>query len=152
MWWETVLTWLPPIRSTRPSRQARSPRRVSGSSFTNRPEVDAVVQLGLGIQAASGQLMRSGPFYPDHGLERMVAFHTSQDARYAEAAKEASERHDVPLLVCTEHVNTDRHYGNSGPVTVKQGGRLCYPSAHRAIRALRALVDYAEYRASLEAS
>jgi acetyltransferase len=116
------------------------------------PDVDAVIQLGLGIQAASAQLMKSGRFYPDHGLERMVAFHESQDRRYAEAAREASERHGVPLLTCTELVNTDRHYGNAGPVSVKEGGRLCYASAHRAIRALRALVDYAEYREFLQPS
>jgi hypothetical protein len=30
---------------------------------------------------------------------------------------------------------------------VKAEGRLCYASAHRAVRALRALVDYAEFRA-----
>ena len=50
------------------------------------------------------------------------------------------------MLTATELVNSDRHYGNSGPLGVREEGRLCYASAHRAIRALRALVDYAEYR------
>jgi hypothetical protein len=46
-------------------------------------------------------------------------------------------------------VHADREYGNAGPVCVREGGRLCYPSAHRAVAALRALVDYAEFRAGL---
>jgi len=110
------------------------------------PDVDAVIQLGIGIQAASAQAMKTGPFYPGHGLERMVAFHERQDRRYAQAAREASERHAKPVLTATELVHTDRHYGNPGPRGVREEGRLCYASAHRAVRALRALVDYAEFR------
>ena len=64
------------------------------------------------------------------------------------AAAEASRRHGKPILVASDLVYTDRAYGNPGPLTVKQGGRLCYPSAHRSVAALRALVDYAEFRAS----
>ena len=109
-------------------------------------EVDAVIHLGLGIQAAQAQAFRSGSFYPGHGLERIVEFHERQDRRYAKAAREASERHGKPVLSATEQVYTDRFYGNSGPVGVREEGRLCYPSAHRAVAALRALVDYAEFR------
>jgi acetyltransferase len=110
------------------------------------PQVDAVIHLGIGIQAASANLLKRGPFYPDHGLERMVAFHERQDRRYAEAARQASERHRKPVLTASELAVTDRHYGNPGPQGVKAEGRLCYASAHRAVRALRALVDYAEFR------
>ncbi len=113
------------------------------------PDVDAVIHLGIGIQAASANVLKSGPFYPDHGLERMVSFHERQDRRYAQAAREAAERHGIPVLTATELAVTDRHYGNSGPPGVKQEGRLCYPSAHRAVRALRALVEYTEYRACI---
>ena len=49
--------------------------------------------LGMGIQSNQAALMREGPFYPDHGLERIVAYHERQDARFAEAAAEISERH-----------------------------------------------------------
>jgi acetyltransferase len=115
------------------------------------PQVDAVIHLGIGIQAASAYVLKSGPFYPDHGLERMVAFHERQDRRYAQAAREASERHQKPVLTATELVNTDRHYGNPGPRGVLAEGRFCYASAHRAVRALRALVEYAEYRRALGA-
>jgi acyl-CoA synthetase (NDP forming) len=111
------------------------------------PDVDAVIHLGIGIQAASANVLKSGQFYPDYGLERIVSFHERQDRRYAEAAREASERHGKPVLTATELVNCDRHYGNSGPLGVREEGRLCYASAHRAIRALRAMVEYAEYRA-----
>ncbi len=110
------------------------------------PEVDAVIHLGIGIQAAQAQVLKSGPFFPGHGLERIVGFHERQDRRYAEAAREASERHGVPVLTATELVHTDRDYGNPGPQGVKEEGRYCHASAHRAVRALRALVDYAEFR------
>ena len=110
------------------------------------PDVDAVIHLGLGIQAASANVLKSGEFYPDHGLERIVGFHERQDRRYAQAAREASERHGIPVLTATELGVTDSAYGNTGPEGLKDEGRLCYQSAHRAVRALRALVDYAEFR------
>jgi len=116
------------------------------------PDVDAVIQLGIGIQAASAQAMKTGPFYPGHGLERMVAFHERQDRRYAQAAREASERHRKPVLTATELVHTDRHYGNPGPRGVREEGRLCHASAERAVRALRALVEVAEFRAGAGAA
>jgi acetyltransferase len=114
----------------------------------SHPDVDAVIHLGIGIQAASAYVLESGEFYPDYGLERIVSYHQRQDRRYAQAAREVSERHGKPVLTATELVNCDRHYGNSGPLGVREEGRLCYASAHRAVRALRALVDYAEYRAA----
>jgi acyl-CoA synthetase (NDP forming) len=107
------------------------------------PEVDAVIHLGLGIQAAQAHAFRSGPFFPGHGLERIVEFHERQDRRYARAAREASERHRKPVLSASELTYTDRAYGNPGPVGVREEGRLCYPSAHRAVAALRALCSYA---------
>jgi acetyltransferase len=110
------------------------------------PEVDAVIHLGLGIQAAQAQAFRSGSFYPGHGLDRIVEFHERQDRRYAAAAREASERHGKPVLSATEQTYTDRFYGNAGALGVREEGRLCYPSAHRAVAALHALVAYAEFR------
>ncbi len=50
------------------------------------------------------------------------------------------------MLSATELVHTDRHYGNSGPEGVREEGRLCHASAHRAIDSLRALCRYAEFR------
>ena len=110
------------------------------------PEVDAVLHLGLGIQAAIAHGFRSGAFHPDHGLGRMADFHESQDRRYAQAAADASRKHDKPVLTATELVYTDREYGNAGPLAVREAGRVCYPSAHRAVAALRAAVSYAEFR------
>ena len=110
------------------------------------PDVDAVLLLGIGIQSNQAHVFRTGPFFPGHGLDRIVEFHERQDRRYAEAAREASERHQKPVLVATELTYTDRFYGNAGPVAVRDGGRLCYASAHRAVNALRALASYVEYR------
>jgi acetyltransferase len=116
--------------------------------ITGHPDIDAVIHLGVGIQAASAGTMKTGEFYPDHGLERIVDFHERQDRRYVEAARECSERHDKPVLSTTELVHTDITHQNPGPSGVREEGRICYASAHRAVRALRALVDYAEYRAT----
>jgi acetyltransferase len=110
------------------------------------PDVDAIVHLGLGIQAAQANLFRKGPFFPGHGLERITEYHERQDRRFAEAARDASMHHGKPVLTATELVHTDRDYGNSGPLAVKEFGRVCHASAHRAISALRALVDWAEFR------
>ncbi|MGI8756210.1 MAG: acetate--CoA ligase family protein [Acidimicrobiales bacterium] len=102
--------------------------------IASHPEVDAVIQLGVGIQANQARLMRDGPFYPHHGLERIVAFHERQDARYAEAAAEISRATDKPILLATELAVTNP--ANAAPATVRATGRLCYPSANRAVTAL----------------
>jgi acetyltransferase len=108
------------------------------------PEVDAVIHLGLGIQAAQAAVLESGEFHPDYGLDRIASFHQKQDRRYAAAASESSERHGVPVLSATELVVS--HPENPGPRGLREEGRLGYASAHKAVRALRALVDYAEFR------
>ena len=110
---------------------------------TGHPDVDAVLHLGLGIQAAQGAAFETGAFYPDHGLERITGYHKNQDARFAEAAREVSERFQKPVLSVTELAISDP--GNPGPATVREAGRVCYPSAHRAVAALRALIDWSEY-------
>ena len=109
------------------------------------PHVDAVIHLGIGIQAAQAQVFRSGRFYPEHGLERIAEFHQRQDRRYAAAAAAASARHAKPVLSASELVQSDRAYGNSGPRGLREEGRLCYPSAHRAVAALAALCRYANW-------
>jgi acyl-CoA synthetase (NDP forming) len=113
------------------------------------PDVDAVIHLGLGIQGATANLFRQGPFWPDHGLARIAEYHERQERRYAEAARDASERHGKPVLSATELVYCDRDYGNAGPLAVREVGRVCYPSAHRAVAALRALVAWGEHRQRL---
>ncbi len=110
------------------------------------PGVDAIVHLGLGIQAGQANAFKSGRFGGDESIARIADFHERQDRRYAKAAREASEKHGKPILTATELVYTDRFYGNSGPLGVREEGRICYPSAHRAVSALRAMVEYAEYR------
>ena len=110
------------------------------------PEVDAVLHLGLGIQAATAHGFKGGTFYPGYGLERMAGFHENQERRYAAAAAAASDRHQKPVLTTTELVYTAREYGNAGPLAVREAGRVCYPSAHRAVAALRAAIEYAEFR------
>ena len=100
----------------------------------SHPDVDAVIFLGMGIQSNQAKLMREGRFWPDHGLERIVGFHERQDARYAEAAAEVSDATGKPVLVATELAITSP--GNPGPAAVRASGRLCYPSADRAVIAL----------------
>lgn len=96
--------------------------------------VDAVIQLGIGIQANQARLMRNGPFYPDHGLERIVAYHERQDARFAQAAHDISLATGKPILLATELAVADPE--NAAPAAVRATGRLCYPSANRAVTAL----------------
>lgn len=111
---------------------------------TKHPEVDAVLYLGIGIQSNQAALLRSGGFYPGHGLERMADFHERQDARYAEAACDASDAYAKPVLVVTELAVT--HPDNPGPRTVRERGRLAYASANRAVTALDHLWRYRRWR------
>jgi len=99
--------------------------------------VDAVIYLGLGIQSNQARLMREGRFYPEHGLERIVAYHERQDARFAAAAAAVSDRTGKPILTATELAVTSPD--NPGPRAVRETGRLCYASANRAVAALEQL-------------
>jgi acetyltransferase len=112
--------------------------------IAEHPAVDAIVYLGLGIQSNQARMMREGRFYPDHGLERIVAYHQRQDERFAEAAHELSVANDKPILVATELAVADPD--NAGPATVRRLGRLCYPSGGQAVTALGHLVRYAKFR------
>lgn len=100
----------------------------------SHPEVDAVIFLGLGIQSNQARLMRQGPFHPDHGIERIVAYHERQDVRYAHAAAAVSDATGKPVLVATELVVAMPD--NPGVRAVRETGRLCYASSHRAVTAL----------------
>jgi acyl-CoA synthetase (NDP forming) len=106
--------------------------------------VDAIVYLGLGIQSNEARLMREGPFYPDHGLRRIVDFHERQDARYAKAAAELSAATGKPILVATELAVADPN--NPGPAAVRASGRLCYAAGNRAVAALGHLWRDANHR------
>ncbi|WCO69194.1 acetate--CoA ligase family protein [Iamia majanohamensis] len=105
--------------------------------IAEHPEVDALIYLGLGIQANQARLMRQGSFHPDHGIGRIVDYHERQDARFAQAAADTSDATGKPVLCATELAVADPD--NAGPATVRATGRLCYPSADRAVRALEHL-------------
>ncbi len=97
-------------------------------------QVDAVILLGVGIQANQGRMEREGPFYPDHGLERIVGYHDRQDRRYVTVAAELSERYAKPVLVATELAVGDPD--NAAVAGVRDAGRYCFASADRAVVAL----------------
>ena len=106
-------------------------------------DVDAVIYLGIGIQSNQARLMHEGKFYPDHGLERIVAYHERQDARFAEAADELIKETGKPILIASELAIGDPE--NAGPRTVRETGRYCFPSGHRAVAALAHMVRYSKY-------
>ena len=109
--------------------------------IATHPDVDAVVYLGLGIQANQARLMREGHFHPGHGLERIVEYHERQDARFAQAAHDLSVKTGKPILVASELAVADPN--NPGVSTVRKSGRLCYASGNRAVVALGHLYRYA---------
>lgn len=110
----------------------------------SHPDVDAVVYLGLGIQSNTARVLRTGAFFPDHGLERIVDYHERQDRRFAEAAAAVSDATGKPVLTATELAVTQPD--NPGPAAVRATGRLCYPSANRAVAALGHLWAYSRWR------
>jgi len=103
-------------------------------AVVSHPDVDAVILLGVGIQSNQGRLEREGPFFPDHGLQRIVDFHDRQDRRYVTVAAELSARFAKPVLVATELAVADP--SNAAVAAVREAGRYCFPSAERAVGAL----------------
>ena len=105
-------------------------------AVTAEEQVDAVLVLGAGIQSNQGRMEREGRFFPDHGLDRIVAFHERQDERYATEAAARSVDTGRPVLVATELAVADPD--NAAVRSVRASGRYCYPSAERAVVALDA--------------
>jgi len=118
-------------------------------AVVSHEEVDSTLLLGLGIQSNQGRLEREGPFYPDHGLERIVGFHDRQDSRYVEVALDASARFEKPVLVATELAIADPN--NAAVVACRKAGRYCFPSAERAVAALDKLHDRESWLRSFDA-
>ena len=112
--------------------------------LANSAAVDAVVYLGIGIQANQARLMREGAFHPDHGLARIVEYHERQDERFATAAHDLALATGKPILVATELAVADPN--NAGPRTVRALGGMCYASGPRAVRALGHAYRYAHHR------
>lgn len=110
------------------------------------PQVDAIIYLGLGIQSNQARMLREGGFFPGYGLERIVAYHERQDARFAAAAAEISLATGKPILTATELAIADP--ANPGPAAVRASGRVAYASADRAVRALEHLWLDARFRAT----
>ena len=108
--------------------------------IASHPEIHSVLYLGMGIQANQAAMMKDGPFYPDHGLERIVEYHERQDRRFAQAAADVSNATGKPILIATELGAADP--ANPGVATVRDTGRLCYGSANQAIAALEHLWTY----------
>ena len=106
-------------------------------------DIDAVIFLGLGIQSNQARMMSEGEFYPDHGLERIVAYHRRQDERFAQSAAECAAKYNKPVLVATELAVADPL--NPGPATVRETGKLCYASGTRAASALAHMYRYARF-------
>jgi acetyltransferase len=109
-------------------------------------DVDATLVLGMGIQSNQGRLEREGPFYPDHGLERIVAFHDRQDSRYVEVALAASAASDKPVLIASELAVADP--SNAAVSAVRKADRYCFPSAERAVKALHFMYERERWLAS----
>src|SRR4051794_18437860 len=108
------------------------------------PAVDAVIFLGMGIQGNQGRMEKDGPFYPDHGLERIVSYHERQDRRFTETAAAISSDVGKPILTATELSMTDPQ--NPAVLGCRDSGRLCYASANRAATAIAHLWQHARWR------
>jgi acetyltransferase len=106
--------------------------------------VDAVIFLGMGIQGNTARMERDGPFYPDHGLERIVAYHERQEQRYATTASDLIDELGKPILMATELAVAMPD--NASVQAVRATGRYCYPSSNRAVDALAAVWRYQRWR------
>lgn len=108
------------------------------------PGVDSVILLGMGIQGNQALMEKHGPFYPGHGLERIVAYHERQDRRFAETAAAISAETGKPILTATELAIVEPQ--NPAVAGCRESGRMCYASANRAVTALGHLTRYAAHQ------
>ena len=67
-------------RSTAPGARPATPSRRCMRRIAEHPDVHAIVYIGIGIQSNQARMIRDGPFFPGHGLDRIVEYHERQDA------------------------------------------------------------------------
>jgi acetyltransferase len=108
------------------------------------PSVDSLIFLGVGIQGNQGRMEKEGPFFPNHGLERIVDYHERQDRRFTQTAAEISGDVGKPVLTATELSMVDP--ANPAVAGCRDSGKLCYASANRAVTALSYLWEYERHR------
>ena len=128
---------LEPQQPDRPRRrrdQGHRPRRAGGRRRPPRRR-RRDHSWASGIQANQARLEREGPFFPDHGLERIVGFHDRQDQPLRRPRPPSSPtRYGKPVLVATELAVADPD--NAAVAAVREAGRYCFPSSDRAVVAL----------------
>ena len=115
-------------------------------AVVSHPEIDATLVLGMGIQSNQGRLEREGRFYPEFGLERIVAFHDRQDARYVDVALAASSAASKPVLIASELAVGDPT--NAAVAAVRDANGYCFASAERAVRALHFMAEREQWLSS----
>ena len=135
-------------RSTSPAARpaTRSPR--CWSSSPRHPDVDAVVYLGIGIQSNQARadarralLSRPGP-RADRRVPRAPGRAVRRGRGRRLGPRRASRSSPRPS-------SRSRDPENAGPRAVRDTGRFCFPSAHRAVRALEHLWRHARHAARL---
>lgn len=117
-------------------------------AVVSHPGIDATLVLGMGIQSNQGRLEREGTFYPEFGLERIVAFHDRQDSRYVDVALAAAARFGKPVLIASELAVGDP--SNAAVAAVRDTGSYCFPSAERAVVALHRMYERTSWLRSFD--
>ena len=122
-------------RSTWPAARPATPSPRCSSSIAAHPDVDAVIYLGLGIQAnqarADARRAASTPTTASSASSPTTSARTPASPRPRPTISDATGK---PILIATELAVADPD--NAGPAAVRATGRLCYPSANRAVTAL----------------
>jgi acetyltransferase len=88
--------------------------------------------------------MRGGPFRDEESIQRIVAFHERQDARFAQCTRDLADNTGTPILCATELAVTNPEL--SGLHALRELGAYCWPSPIRAVRSLEHAWRYARYR------
>ena len=112
--------------------------------LANHPDVHAVVFLGLAVQSNIARVMRGGPFRDEESIQRIVAFHERQDARFANCARDLAESTGTPILCATELAVSNPEL--TGLRVLRELGGYCWPSPIRAVRSIEHAWRYARYR------
>lgn len=110
-------------------------------------EVDIVLLLGIGIQGNQARMMSSGRYGEDQDLERIVAYHERQEARYVDAALEASREFGVTVALATELSVADAE--NSAIRRAREQAMYVFPTGPRAVRALDRMANYRQWRSEV---
>lgn len=110
------------------------------------PEIDGVIQIGVGMGTQFKEHMDDSPFFPVEIREKLCNRADENDRKTAESILNAMKEYRKPVTICSDNVGSYYEQSNMAIRALREQGIMVYSTPERAVRAMAALARYSDYR------